>query len=79
MGRTKKNDDKLAACGLVDVKCHTCGKKFAVWSQHYAYFRRTGYKGRRVWFCKYTCMTAYDRKLEEKAKRKTLDSAKSNV
>lgn len=76
---TAKKDKKLEACGLMDVKCHTCGKVFSIWPQLYAYYRHKGYKGRKIWFCKYSCMTEYDRKVEEKAKRKTLDSAKSNV
>lgn len=68
MEMTKKDEHGI------ETKCRYCGKKmYILFPGQYAYVRYTdvGRKVGRNFFCKYTCMTAYDRNEEaEKKKRK---------
>lgn len=51
--------------GLTEKKCPICGKKFVPAPQH-VYKRKYGAGGRARWFCKYTCMLAWDREHPKK-------------
>ena len=63
---------RIDAFGILDVKCKTCGKAMSVRPAQYAYIRYTNTKEKtgRKFFCKYTCMTAYDREQAEKKKKR---------
>ena len=53
----KKNFDDI---GLNEQRRVTCGRIFFPAPLH-VYKRNYGCVGRTKWFCKYTCMTAWDR------------------
>lgn len=53
----RKSFDEL---GINEKKCATCGKIFFPTALH-VYKRNYGRAGRTKYFCKYSCMTAWDR------------------
>lgn len=53
--------------GFREIKCDFCGRNF-IYNPHSVYRR---VEKRTKHFCKYTCMTAYDRERAEKKKAAT--------
>lgn len=65
-----KTPKKTIEFGIVEAKCETCGKVFIV-RPGWVFVRYTNASMRtgKKTFCKYTCMTAYDRKIAEKKQK----------
>lgn len=62
-----KTPKKTIEFGIAEATCETCGKVFIVRPEwvFVRYTNVTEHKGKK-YFCKYTCMTAYDRMIAEK-------------
>lgn len=56
---------EVDAIGLNEKVCATCGKTFYPAPMH-VFKRNYGRVGRTKWFCKYTCMLAWDREHPQK-------------